>query len=135
MRTVCRGDIAFRQDELAADVVIAEHMLRVDGLRRPGTPRPVVGILDAVVILTLTSVPWGERSSSIDTSDPTFVANDSAMAEALAEIAALEAKVVGGGGSDDAAKNARTLARHRARGSCPGNASTCCSIGRVLSSN
>lgn len=54
--------------------------------------------------------------SSIDTSDPTFVANDSAMAEALAEIAALEAKVVGGGGSDDAAKNARTLARHRARG-------------------
>ena len=54
--------------------------------------------------------------STIDRRDPTFVANTEAMVAALDEIGELVARVTTGGGSEDAAKNARTLARHRARG-------------------
>ena len=42
--------------------------------------------------------------------------NRAAMAEALAELDTLLAKVTAGGGSDDPEKNARTVARHRGRG-------------------
>lgn len=41
--------------------------------------------------------------------------NRAAMLEALAQIAELQQKVIRGGGSDDPAKNARTVARHRSR--------------------
>ena len=54
--------------------------------------------------------------SSIDPNDATFLANEEAMLVALAEIDALLAQVVGGGGSTDAAKNARSVARLRSRG-------------------
>ena len=54
--------------------------------------------------------------SAVHSSDDVHVANAAAMAEALAELDALLAKVVAGGGSDDDAKNARTVARHRSRG-------------------
>ena len=55
------------------------------------------------------------RSAVLPTDD-VYAANAVAMAEALAELDALLAKVVAGGGSDDDAKNARTVARHRSRG-------------------
>ena len=54
--------------------------------------------------------------STIDRRDATFVANTEAMVSALDEIRELVARVTTGGGSEDATKNARTLARHRARG-------------------
>lgn len=54
--------------------------------------------------------------SAIDPRDASFIANEDAMLAALDEIDALLAQVVGGGGSDDAAKNAKSVARLRSRG-------------------
>jgi acyl-CoA carboxylase subunit beta len=45
-----------------------------------------------------------------------FLANAEAMRAALAEIETLTQRVVGGGGSEDPEKNARSVARHRSRG-------------------
>lgn len=52
----------------------------------------------------------------VDPRSPVFVENREAMLTALAEIDALLATVVGGGGSSDPEKNARSVARHRKRG-------------------
>ena len=54
--------------------------------------------------------------SAVDPADPTFRANEAAMVAALDELDALLAQVVGGGGSADAAKNAKSVARLRSRG-------------------
>ena len=54
--------------------------------------------------------------SRIDPADEVFTANRDLMLAALAEIDELTARVVGGGGSNDPAKNARSVARHRDRG-------------------
>ena len=54
--------------------------------------------------------------SRIDPADEVFTANRDLMLAALAEIDELTARVVGGGGSNDPAKNARSVARHRGRG-------------------
>lgn len=54
--------------------------------------------------------------SRLDPRAPAVDANRTAMAQALAEIDGLLASVVAGGGSADAEKNARTVARHRGRG-------------------
>ena len=53
--------------------------------------------------------------SAVHPSDDVFAANAEAMNEALAELQSLLGKVVAGGGSDDEAKNSRTVARHRSR--------------------
>ena len=53
--------------------------------------------------------------STIDTSDEVYCANRDAMTAALADLEALYAQVVGGGGTADAAKNARSVARLRSR--------------------
>lgn len=55
-------------------------------------------------------------SSRVDVSSATYLSNRDAMLAALAEINALTETVVGGGGSTDPAKNARSVARHRSRG-------------------
>ncbi len=52
----------------------------------------------------------------IDTGSEQFTTNQQAMLGALDEIAAMQAAVAAGGGSKDAEKNARTIARHRKRG-------------------
>lgn len=52
----------------------------------------------------------------IDPRTAEFLANEEAMRASLAEIDALLARVVAGGGSDDPEKNARSVARHRSRG-------------------
>ena len=52
----------------------------------------------------------------VETSDPVFANNREAMLAALAEVDRLQAQVVAGGGSADADKNARSVARHRKRG-------------------
>ena len=52
----------------------------------------------------------------IDPRTSEFLANKEAMRASLAEIDALLARVVAGGGSDDPEKNARSVARHRSRG-------------------
>ncbi len=52
----------------------------------------------------------------VDTGSAQYAANSEAMQAALAEIEALQHRVAAGGGSEDAEKNARTIARHRKRG-------------------
>ncbi len=52
----------------------------------------------------------------IDTGSEQFTTNRQTMLGALDEIAAMQAAVAAGGGSKDAEKNARTIARHRKRG-------------------
>ncbi len=52
----------------------------------------------------------------VDPADEGFQVNDVAMGAALDEVEQLLGQVVGGGGSTDAEKNARTVARLRARG-------------------
>jgi acetyl-CoA carboxylase carboxyltransferase component len=52
----------------------------------------------------------------VDTGSDQFRSNRDAMMAALAQIGELQQKVAAGGGSDDAEKNARTIARHRKRG-------------------
>ncbi len=52
----------------------------------------------------------------VDPRSADFVANAEAMRAALAQIDDLLAQVTGGGGSDDAEKNARSVARLRGRG-------------------
>ena len=52
----------------------------------------------------------------VDTRSPEFTANAEAMGVALEEIEGLIARVTGGGGSEDAQKNARSVSRHRGRG-------------------
>ena len=54
--------------------------------------------------------------STVDPRSETFVRNRAALLDALAEIDRLLAGVVSGGGSGDADKDARTVARHRGRG-------------------
>ncbi|MHB1212951.1 MAG: acyl-CoA carboxylase subunit beta [Candidatus Nanopelagicales bacterium] len=54
--------------------------------------------------------------SRIDTRSEAFLANRAALLDALAEIDRLHAEVTRGGGSGDADKDARTVARHRGRG-------------------
>ena len=54
--------------------------------------------------------------SSVTTTDEVFRANTEAMMASLGDIDELLARVVGGGGSQDAAKNAGTVTRHRGRG-------------------
>lgn len=54
--------------------------------------------------------------SLLDTKSEVFAANQSASLEALAEVDSLLGQVVGGGGSADAAKNAKSVARLRKRG-------------------
>ncbi len=54
--------------------------------------------------------------SRVDTGDQVFAGNREAMLAALAEVDQLQAQVVAGGGSPDAEKNARSVARHRKRG-------------------
>ena len=54
--------------------------------------------------------------SQVDPRSQAYVANREAMLAALEEIESLQAKVVAGGGTDDDAKNARTVARLRSRG-------------------
>ena len=54
--------------------------------------------------------------SHVDTRSPEFLANREAFLAALAQIDDLNAQVVAGGGTSDADKNARTVARHRGRG-------------------
>ena len=56
---------------------------------------------------------WRTR---VDRRSEAFEANRTAMLAALTEIDALQARVVAGGGSDDAEKNTRTVARLRSRG-------------------
>jgi acyl-CoA carboxylase subunit beta len=52
----------------------------------------------------------------VDTRSEQFAANRAALLAAVAEIDALYAQVTAGGGTADAEKNARTVARHRSRG-------------------
>lgn len=54
--------------------------------------------------------------SSVTTADATYRDNAEAMLAALGEIDELLERVVGGGGSADAAKNSATVSRHRSRG-------------------
>ncbi|MDQ1249929.1 MAG: acyl-CoA carboxylase subunit beta [Actinomycetota bacterium] len=54
--------------------------------------------------------------SAVDPRDEVFRANEQAMLAALDELDGLLAQVVGGGGSADAAKNAKSVARLRTRG-------------------
>ena len=54
--------------------------------------------------------------SRVDPRSEQYVANREALLAALAEIDGLYAQVTSGGGTADAEKNARTVARHRARG-------------------
>ncbi|MBK9740836.1 MAG: acyl-CoA carboxylase subunit beta [Actinobacteria bacterium] len=54
--------------------------------------------------------------SHVDPRSDVFGANRAALLEALAQIDGLLAQVTAGGGTADAAKNARTVARHRGRG-------------------
>lgn len=53
--------------------------------------------------------------SHVDPRSDVFGANRAALLEALAQIDGLLAQVTAGGGTADAAKNARTVARHRGR--------------------
>ena len=54
--------------------------------------------------------------SVIDTNSEEFAENRRAMLAAVGELQRLQEQVVGGGGSADAAKNARSVARLRSRG-------------------
>ncbi|MEZ5118194.1 MAG: carboxyl transferase domain-containing protein [Candidatus Nanopelagicales bacterium] len=54
--------------------------------------------------------------SRVDTRSEAYADNRAAMLAALAEVRELQERVVAGGGSTDAEKNARTVARHRSRG-------------------
>ncbi|MDP4013359.1 MAG: carboxyl transferase domain-containing protein [Candidatus Nanopelagicales bacterium] len=54
--------------------------------------------------------------SRVDTRSEDFLSNREAMQAAVAEVSRLQAAVVAGGGSADADKNARAVARHRKRG-------------------
>ena len=53
--------------------------------------------------------------SRVDRKDPQYLANRSAMLDALAEIQALTDRVTAGGGKEDADASAATVARHRKR--------------------
>jgi acyl-CoA carboxylase subunit beta len=54
--------------------------------------------------------------SRVDAKASAFAGNRAAMLTALEEIGHLQAQVVGGGGSTDPGKNARSVTRHRGRG-------------------
>ena len=75
--------------------------------------------LDVSVKLTLASSPMSHGTvlrSAINRDDPVYQANVAAMQAALAEVDQLVGQVVAGGGTADAAKRERSLARLRARG-------------------
>jgi acetyl-CoA carboxylase carboxyltransferase component len=55
-------------------------------------------------------------TTRVDANSSTYRDNHAAMMTALAELDELNQRVVGGGGSDDPDKNARSVARHRSRG-------------------
>jgi acyl-CoA carboxylase subunit beta len=54
--------------------------------------------------------------TTVDTRSAQYAANREAFLAALGELDRLNGQLAAGGGTDDAAKNARTVARHRARG-------------------